>query len=151
MTEQIDRAIGDYSRNYDLRRYGGDDEPRWLPDGTGLLLLINEAGTVQASISFRIADGTLTPLTNGDQVVTAFSIDPTARTVVALIGDSQNPGDLFLIEEAGQVRRLTEVNRELLREVEVAPSLRFDCASGDVQMRAGSARRLAISRASATR
>ena len=133
MTEQIDRAIGDYSRNYDLRRYGGDDEPRWLPDGAGLLLLVNEAGMVNLN-RFLIADGKLTPLTIGDQVVTAFSIDPTARTTVALIGDSQTPGDLYLLEPGGHLRRLTEVNRELLSEVEVAPSLRFSCESGDVRI-----------------
>jgi dipeptidyl aminopeptidase/acylaminoacyl peptidase len=133
VTAQIDRAIGDYSRNYDLRRYGGDDEPRWLPDGSGLLLLINDAGTVQLN-KFTLADGSLTPLTEGDSVVAAFSTDPAARSIVVLLGDSRNPGDLYLCESAGGRRRLTDINREILSEVEISPAIRFSADSGGVQI-----------------
>jgi dipeptidyl aminopeptidase/acylaminoacyl peptidase len=128
VTEQIDRAIGDYSRNADMRRYGGDDEPRWSPDGTSLLLLINDAGTVQLN-RFTTADGTLTPLTSGDQVVTAFSQDKAAQTTVVLMGDSLNPGDLYLVEANGTLRRLTDVNGALLSEIELSPAIRFSCES----------------------
>ncbi len=133
VTAELDRAIGDYSRNYDLRRYGGDDEPRWLPDGSGLLLLVNEAGTVHLN-RLSLTDGGLTPLTTGDQVVTAFSLDPAARTLVALIGDSQNPGDLYALEPGAEPRRLTAVNAELLGEVELSPAVRFACDSGGVRI-----------------
>jgi len=128
VSSHIDRAIGDYSRNYDLRRYGGDDEPRWLPDGSGLLLLINEAGTVQLC-KLSLADGTLTWLTRGDWVVSAFSADPTGTNLVLLIGDSLNPGDLYLLEADGQLRRLTDVNGALLSQLELSPALRFSCES----------------------
>lgn len=132
VTEQIDLAIGDYSRNYDLRRYGGDDEPRWLPDGSAVLLLLNRAGTVHLH-RLSLADGALAQLTEGDAVVTAFSIDPAARSVVALIGDSQNPGDLYAVEPAG-LRRLTHVNQELLGEIELSPALRFSCESDGLRV-----------------
>lgn len=128
VTAQIDRAIGDYSRNYDLRRYGGDDEPRWLPDGTGLLLLINEAGTVHLH-RFTLADGTLSRLTDGDCVVSAFSIDPAARSIAVLLGDSQSPGDLYACEPGGALRRLTDVNAALLDEIELSPAIRFSAES----------------------
>lgn len=133
VSAHIDRAIGDYSRNYDMRRYGGDDEPRWLADGAGLLLLINEAGTVQLT-RFSLADGALSPLTAGDHVVSAFSTDPTGGVIVALIGDSLNPGDLYVIEAGSPPRRLTAVNGALLSELELSPALRFACASGDVRI-----------------
>ncbi len=128
VTEQIDRAIGDYSRNYDMRRYGGDDEPRWLPDGSGLLLLINDAGTVRLN-RFNIADGTLTPLTNSDSVASAFTQDKAARTTVMLMGDSLNPGDLYALEDGGTLRRITDVNGPLLAEIELSPAVRFSCES----------------------
>lgn len=133
VTGRIDRAIGDYSRNYDLRRYGGDDEPRWLPDGSGLLVLVNEAGTVHLN-HFSLADESLTPLTAGDRVVTAFSIDPAARSVVVLMGDSQSPSDLYALGAGGELRRLTSVNGPLLDEVELSAAQRFDCDSGGVHV-----------------
>ena len=133
VTQQIDRAIGDYSRNYDLRGYGGDDEPRWLPDSTGLLLLLNEAGTVRLN-RFTLADGALTPLTAGDLVITAFSLDAAARSVVMLMGDSQIPGDLYALEPSGAPRRLTDLNGALLDTIELEPALRFACDSGGVQI-----------------
>lgn len=133
VTAGIDRAIGDYSRNYDLRRYGGDDEPRWLPDGAGLLLLINESGTVHLN-RLSLADGALTPLTAGDRVVTAFSLDPAAGSVVVLMGDSQRPSDLYALDPGGELRRLTDVNGPLLAEVAISEAVRFACDSGGVRV-----------------
>lgn len=40
LTDGFDYTIGDYSRNADTRSYGGDDGPRWLPDSSGLLVLV---------------------------------------------------------------------------------------------------------------
>lgn len=91
VTEQLDRALGDYSRNQDLRRYGGDDGPRWLPDGQSLFVLVNEAGSVDLYQIDR-EDGTATARTQGKHSVVAFSTDPTFETIVALIGDDMNPG-----------------------------------------------------------
>lgn len=133
VTEPIDRAIGDYSRNYDTRRYGGDDEPRWLPDGRSMLLLLNESGTVHLN-RLDLGTGTLTPITSGDSVVSAFSMDPAGRCLVALIGDSLNPGDLYAVEAGTEPRRLTAVNRELLDELELSPALRFACEHDGVRI-----------------
>ena len=134
---ELELAIGDYSRNYDLRRYGGDDRPRWLPDGSGLLLLTNQAGTIDLQ-HFMIAGARLTPLTSGDQVVSAFSTDRSGRVVVALIGSSVEPGDLYVVDVApsaeGAARRLTEINHELLSQVELSTALRFGCDSGGVRV-----------------
>jgi dipeptidyl aminopeptidase/acylaminoacyl peptidase len=131
VTEHIDRAVGDYSRNYDLRRYGGDDRPRWLTDGSGLLLLINEAGTVHLSL-LALASGELTPLTSGDRVVSAFSAAPGGERIVALVGDSLSPGDLYAVEPGGALRRLTDVNGALLDEVELSPAVRFSASSDGI-------------------
>ena len=133
VTEQLDRALGDYSRNQDLRRYGGDDGPRWLPDGQRLFVLVNEAGSVDL---YRInrADGAATALTQGKHSLVAFSTDPTYQTIVALIGDDMNPGDLYRVElrddGPATLHRLTDVNRELLDEVELTEPIRFQAPVG---------------------
>jgi len=137
VTREYEVAIGDHSRNYDLRRYGGDDGPRWLPDGSGLLVLTNRAGTVHLQ-RFTLAGGHMAPLTGGDRVVSAFSTDRSARVVVALIGSSVEPGDLYLVRtesgSEGAVRRLTDINHHLLSEVELSTAVRFSCDSGGVQI-----------------
>lgn len=133
VTRDYEVALGDHSRNYDLRRYGGDDGPRWLPDGSGLLVLSNQAGTVHLQ-RFTIAGAHMAPLTGGDYVVSAFSTDRSGEVVVALIGNSVEPGDLYLVRADGVVRRLTDINHELLGDVELSSAQRFHCDSGGVQI-----------------
>jgi dipeptidyl aminopeptidase/acylaminoacyl peptidase len=132
ITRGLDRALGDYSRNADMRRYGGDDGPRWAPDGESLLVLVNEAGSVDL---YRIdrATGAATPLTQGKHSVVAFSVvyaqTTGAPTTVLLIGDDMNPGDLFVLEESGALRRLTDVNGALLAELALTAPIRFQALS----------------------
>ncbi len=135
VSEHIDYVFGDYSRNHDMRRYGGDDGPRWLPDGSGLLVLLNKAGTVNLC-RFDLAGRELSEITSGDHSVVAFSTSSDARTIVTLIGHHLNPADLFLVEDAAQspagLRRLSAVNQALFEEVLLSPAERFSCLSGDV-------------------
>jgi len=135
VTEHLDRALGDYSRNGDLRRYGGDDGPRWLPDGNSLFVLVNEAGSVDL---YEVArdSGEALPLTSGRHSLVAFSMDDAGETVVALIGDDVEPGDLYVVERQSdgpsQLRRLTNVNGALLDELALTEPIRFQAQSGDV-------------------
>lgn len=134
-TEWLDRTLGDYSRNADMRRYGGADGPRWLPNGSGLLVLVNEAGTVQLT-RLSLTENSATPLTEGDHAVVAFSTDARGETIVVLVGEDLNPGDLYRLEPQtggpAALRRLTSVNGALLAELELSPSHRFQVQSGDV-------------------
>jgi dipeptidyl aminopeptidase/acylaminoacyl peptidase len=133
VTEHIDKTLGDYSRNYDMRRYGGADGPRWLPDGTELLVLVNEAGSIHLH-RFDPTSKQLIPLTAGDKVVTAFSTDRSCERVVLLIGDSLNPADLYLLEpgKSSELRRLTHLNEELFTEVALSEPIRFESRSSGV-------------------
>ena len=137
VTQHIDRTLGDYSRNYDMRRYGGEDGPRWLPDGSGLLILVNEGGMVHL-YQFSLADGSLQQLTRGDRVVKAFTMDANARRRALLIGEDLNPGDIFILErdteQMVEPNRITDVNGELFKEIELSPSIRFQFNSDDVMI-----------------
>ena len=141
-TDWLDRALGDYSRNADMRRYGGDDGPRWLPGGEKLLALINEHGSVElAEIDPRGRKAIR--LTQGTHSVVAFSLDRACRAVVLLIGDDLNPGDLYLLDRTSQVddaagppmlRRLTALNEPLLSELELEPPQRFMAKNGEIEI-----------------
>ncbi|MDR7586739.1 MAG: S9 family peptidase [Armatimonadota bacterium] len=137
LTASLDRTIGDHSRNADLRDVQGvGDGPRWLPDGRGLLILVNERGTVHLH---RLALSSETvALTTGESVVSAFSVDAAGRTAVVLVGDDLNPGDLFVLDltaaPPAPLRRLTDVNAALLAEVELARPERFRVRSDGVEV-----------------
>ncbi|MCB0046558.1 MAG: S9 family peptidase [Caldilineaceae bacterium] len=134
-TRNFDRALGDYSRNYDLRRYGGNDGPRWRQNGEELYVLINEGGSVDLGIVER-RSGAVRQLTQGNHSVFAFTMDHSQERIVLLIGDDMNPGDLFVLEPNDEgfagLRRLTDVNQELLDELEMTEPIRFSAPSGDV-------------------
>ncbi|MBM3450623.1 MAG: S9 family peptidase [Armatimonadetes bacterium] len=134
LTAHIDRTIGDYSRNQDLRGYGGDDGLRWLPDGSALLGLVNEAGTTHIH-EFNAETGENRPLTDGDSVIFAFAADTARETIVALRTTDTEPGDLFTFRRSekrpGPMCRLTRANAEILDEVELAQPQRFHFTSGE--------------------
>ena len=157
-TAWLDRALGDYSRNSDMRRYGGDDGPRWIDGGQRLLVLVNEGGSVFLA-EIDPAAQTMTPLTSGRQSVVAFTVDRNEAAAVLLIADDMNPGDLYLLNiERGlsdggyapggseqiseekirsnprSISRLTRVNAELFEELEMTEPIRFWAQSGDVQI-----------------
>jgi dipeptidyl aminopeptidase/acylaminoacyl peptidase len=134
LTADFDYTIGDYSRNADTRGYGGEDGPRWLPDSSGLLVLVNEGGAVHLHELSR-RDGSNRQLEDGDHATIAFTCDRACRTIVALTSDDLNPGDLFVFTRAGggwTRRQLTTVNDDLLDEVELSRPVRFSFPSGDV-------------------
>ena len=133
VSEHLELSLGDYSRNQDLRRYGGDDGPRWLPDGSGLLLLVNEGGEVHLA-EFKLADRSLTRLTEGDRVIYAFSADAGRDTRVVLITTSTHPCDLYEVGEGASLRQITEVNAELLAELELCDPIRFRSHSSGVEV-----------------
>ena len=134
LTADFDYTLGDYSRNADVRGYGGNDGPSWLPDSSGLLALVNHAGMVHLHEIAR-EGGRVQRLEEGDHATIAFSFDRACRTIVTLTSDDLTPGDLFVLTRDGHGwsrRRLTDVNRDFLDEVELSRPIRFASPSGDV-------------------
>lgn len=120
-----DVSFGDYSRNQDMRRYGGPDGPRWLPGGRALLLLANERGAVNVA-RFDLDDGSLTPVTTGDHSVCSFTLAAAGDRLACIVGDHVTPGDVWTQALAeGAPRRLSDVNAAQRAEVELAWPERF--------------------------
>jgi dipeptidyl aminopeptidase/acylaminoacyl peptidase len=134
VTKHLDVSLGDYSRNQDMRRYGGDDGPRWSADSKSLLVLVNEAGTVHLA-SFSLQTKELERLTSGDKVIFAFSPDAKHERTVVLITDNTNPCDLFMLEhQSKSLRQLTNVNEDLLNEIELTAPEKFQSHSSGVEV-----------------
>jgi dipeptidyl aminopeptidase/acylaminoacyl peptidase len=132
VSKHLDVSLGDYSRNQDMRRYGGDDGPRWSEDGKNLLVLVNEVGTVHLA-SFSLKTKELERLTSGDKVVFAFSTDAKHEHIVVLITDNTNPCDLFVLQSKS-LRQLTNVNKDLLNELELTTPEKFQSHSSGVEV-----------------
>lgn len=129
-----DVSLGDYSRNQDMRRYGGPDGPRWSPDGASLLVLVNERGTVNVA-RFDVAQRTLTPVTQGDHSVCAFTVSADGSRLAFVAGDHVTPGDVWTLALAGgEPQRLSDVNAALRDEIELVQPERFVARGSGVEV-----------------
>jgi dipeptidyl aminopeptidase/acylaminoacyl peptidase len=134
VSAHVDVSLGDYSRNQDMRRYGGPDGPRWLPDGRSLLVLANERGAVNLA-RFDLDAGRLEPVTAGDHSVCAFTMTRTGDAVAFVAGDHVTPGDLWTTTPMGAPPvRVTHVNEAIEAEVELAWPERFTATSSGVEV-----------------
>ncbi len=133
VSAEHDVSLGDYSRNQDMRRYGGPDGPRWLPDGSALLVLVNERGTVNVA-RFDLGDRSFTPVTSGDHSVCAFTLASDGRRLACVIGDHVTPGDVWTLELGAAPTRLSDVNAGLRDEIELVQPERFVATSSGVEV-----------------
>ena len=138
ITEELEHPLGDYSRNNDLRGYDGmhhgDDIPKWI-DGNHLLALVNIAGTVHLHRLSR-ETGKIQALTEGNMTICAFSVDAKAKRAVVLMEDDMKPSDLYLLDLTEPaplaLTPLTQVNADLLSELNLTEPERFEVPSDDV-------------------
>lgn len=134
VSAEHDVSLGDYSRNQDMRRYGGPDGPRWLPDGDALLVLVNERGTVDVA-RFDVARRSLTRITDGDHSVCAFTIAADGGRIAYVVGDHVTPGDVWTAAlPDGSPERLSDVNAVLRDEVTLQQPERFVATGSGVEV-----------------
>jgi dipeptidyl aminopeptidase/acylaminoacyl peptidase len=119
----------------DLGRYGGDDGLVWIA-ADRILTLASLRGFVHLcaiDLDPTHRQGVLTPLTSGDLVAAAYSLDRTGLRAALLLRTPVVPGDLFVFDlmldldpaRATSPRRLTAVNAEILAQVETAQPQHF--------------------------
>ncbi len=87
----------------------------WGPDGRSLLTVTSLHGR-SGLTRYDIPSGSRTSIAWGERTVTALSATPDGRRAVLLAGSAVEIGDLYLFEPGKKdLRRLTDVNRDLLR------------------------------------
>ncbi len=134
LTTAYDRDIGS-GLTGDQRAPRGalPSAPVWTPDGRSVLVVASDQGRANL-VRVEVASGRVTPVTNGNQEVVAYTASGTSGSVVALISTPTNIGDLFLLhpERPGaELRRLTDVNKPLWDEVRLSDVEEFWYASFD--------------------
>lgn len=130
----LDRPAGDATLG-DIRSFGGGWQgPVWAPDSESLFLLVSDRGACHVYRASR-EGGDLRNLTPGYRgEIASLSQDRSGLHLAAVAGDPTRPGDVYrldLASDAGALRLLTDVNRELMGSLELAHVEEFT-APGEV-------------------
>jgi dipeptidyl aminopeptidase/acylaminoacyl peptidase len=94
--------------------------PRWSPDARHIYFT---AGIGGATHLFRVAaaGGPVEQITTGERRLGGLAIDRDFRRMAYTVGTFDRPSDIYTADiDGGNERRLTDVHREFLEEVEVA-------------------------------
>lgn len=92
----------------------------WTPDGSSLFGLTSIDGTTQV-VRVDLASGQIDQVTEGDRLIYSFQFDGRCRKLAMGIGDTLNPGDIYLLDiREKQESRLTQVNEPLLSQIELS-------------------------------
>ena len=110
-------------------------DPTFSPDGSQIYFQLEDDGQVQLA-AVSVADGELSRLITGQVQIGEIAVAPDGSVVIA-ISKPRLPGDLFVLDAnppAGseQLRRLTDVNSELLNSIWLSDveELRFPTLDG---------------------
>ena len=89
----------------------------WAPDGSGLYMTVRREGT--GNIHFASVDGGVTPVTEGNHMLSVASIG--SGLAVGTLSDYRSPGDIvsFPLGDPGNITRLTDVNDDVLAGVKL--------------------------------
>jgi len=125
---ELGQAIGSDTRygRHDFRlafnrESGGGEAKVWC--------IAERRGRAQVG-SLSLRNGAWTPLTDGDRVVTSFSIAADG-TVAFVAGSATSPDDVYVLSPSGTERRLTGANHDLLASREVSRPVEFTYPSLD--------------------
>jgi dipeptidyl aminopeptidase/acylaminoacyl peptidase len=101
-------------------RAGGGPDVIWSRDGKSVLVRAAEHGNANLK-RIGIADGSVSPVTQGDQEVVSYTATADASKFVALIATATNIGDLFVGNSTPTTKlyRLTDVNAALFSTLDI--------------------------------
>jgi dipeptidyl aminopeptidase/acylaminoacyl peptidase len=115
VTAGFDRTCSDVTLN-DLKAAHGDGQaPIWSSNGESIYFLASDRG---ASNVYRVSGGKVEAVTHERAEIMNFTIG--GNRAAATVCTTTVPADVFTFELGGTLRRLTNVNRELLDEVDIA-------------------------------
>ncbi|AJD90688.1 hypothetical protein JMA_13710 [Jeotgalibacillus malaysiensis] len=116
LTEGIDAPVGDYAIG-DIQQGASIQGAVWA-DNNSLYFVITDQGNV--NLYYASTEGEVYPAYEGDHHVYGFDVHGESQKIAAAISTTKNPGDLHVIHvPTGEAKQVTNVNRQLLDEVEV--------------------------------
>jgi dipeptidyl aminopeptidase/acylaminoacyl peptidase len=100
----------------------------WSPDSESIHLIYPDLG---ASHIYKVGvDGGIEALTEGENRTYGFSIDGSGTEIAFNAGSAVSPTELWIKDGKGQ-RRLTEMNKRLLKKLQVIPPEEFWFTASD--------------------
>lgn len=97
----------------------------WSNDGSSIFAPVSLNGTVQL-VKVNATSGDTEQLTTGDRVISTYSLDCRQGKAALAVADYLNPSDIYLFDlHSSTGQRLTEVNKELLAELELSQPERY--------------------------
>jgi len=101
----------------------------WSQDGAKIYF----QGTVRGRSDVFVVSadgGQPTAIAGGDHGIMLASIDPACQHIAALIGDDRTPGDLYFGSIGEELRRLTDLNSDVLSQIYTTSAKRFTYSGG---------------------
>ena len=103
----------------------------WANDGQSIFAPASVDGAVHL-VNVNITTGAVEQLTAGEQIIISYSFDKTQSKAVLTVGNFLNPSDIYMFDLATRSQqRLTEVNRELLAELELSEPVHYTFRAED--------------------
>ncbi len=107
----------------------GTSSPRFSSDGSSIYFQITDSGERHLA-RVPTAGGPVTRVIDGPRSVNSV-IMADDGTIVALISEPHEPGNLYLREDSGDLRKLTRNNDEMLAGIELAEVVNVHFPSAD--------------------
>ncbi len=117
LTANIDISFGDYSRNYDLKYYGGNDKIKWSSNGNELYALSNEYGYIHLN-KINIYTSNIVKIFENKSVIYGYIFDKNEERFITLESKSNDTANIFMFEKGNRVK-LTGVNDELINSLDL--------------------------------
>ena len=128
LLESWDRSVGS-SVISDMRAHAQTLPPAWTRDGR-ILFLGSDQGTANA-YSCAASGGDVRAETVGAHQVVSWSLDDSRRRFAAIVATATDPGNLFVGDVGGPMRKATCLNDELLASRYIAEPERVEFTGAD--------------------
>jgi len=128
LLDSWDRSVGS-SVISDMRAHAQTLPPAWTRDGR-ILFLGSDQGTANA-YSCAASGGDVRAETVGAHQVVSWSLDDSRRRFAAIVATVTDPGNVFVGEVGGPMRKLTCLNDELLGSRYIAAPERVEFTGAD--------------------
>ena len=99
--------------------------PVWSPDGSAIVVAAEDQGSLGV-YRVPVAGGPVTRIVAGERVVTGFSMSRDGRTIAFAASEPDSPAEIFVCgADGGGEKRITDLNRDWMREVTLSRPERF--------------------------